>query len=311
MHLNDRLTIDAKRRTNDGYLVVNARVARADNIQLYAGDEVGKPDMSVVRVFRPADEVFATDTMESFAHRPVTLGHPAQAVSATNWRDVAKGWSDAEVVRDGEFVRVSMLLADAETILAVENGTRELSMGYDCQLDWKSGVTPTGEAYDAIQRKIRSNHIAVVPQARGGKELRIGDSAGDRKELHMMTDTEQRAMRDSVRGMPLSKASALPIYDSVRGAVTSGMPAERYVAILDGAVVDASPEMQDAIAKRDAAYNDSVRDLNNRWRGEPDRQDKEPTLARDGRPLSALTDKERADEAHRDYVDSFNRWRNQ
>lgn len=267
MHLNDRLTIDEKRRTRDGYLTVNARVARAGNVQLYTGAEVGKPEMATVRVYRPAEEVFDKSTMESFAHRPVTLGHPSQSVSAANWRDVAKGWSDGEVARDGEFIRVSMLLADADTIQAVENGTRELSMGYDCTLDWTSGVTASGESYDAVQRAIRSNHIAVVPRARGGSDLRIGDGAGgERKNVKTMTDAEKQTMRDSVHGMPLSQAAALPLYDDVRGAVTSGMPAEQYFALVDGAVVEETPELQKMKAQRDAAYDQMVADLSNAYR---------------------------------------------
>jgi hypothetical protein len=263
MHLNDRLTIDEKRRTHDGYLVVNAKVARANNIQLYTGAEVGKPEMATVRVFRPADEVFATDTMKSFAHRPVTLGHPTESVTSKTWDSVAKGHSDSEVVRDGEFVRVSMLLADEAIIKAVENGTKELSMGYDCQLEWKSGVTDSGEAYDAIQRGIRSNHIAVVPRARGGSDLRIGD--GDKKSLSQMTDAEKQTMRDSVLGMPLDQAAALPIYDDVRGLMVSGMAAERYFAICNGAIASPDQPTADEVAAN-TAYDSMVADLNGAWR---------------------------------------------
>lgn len=259
MQLNDRLTIDAKRRTRDGYLTVNARVARADNVQTYTGAEVGKPDRETVRVYRPADEVFSSDTMQSFAHRPVTLGHPAESVSADTWRSVAKGWSDGEVARDGDFVRVSMLLADRETISAVENGTRELSMGYECTLDWTSGTTPAGEQYDAIQRGIRSNHIAVVPRARGGTELRIGD-AGTQDHKRVLSDAEAQTMRDSVQGMPLDQAAALPIYDDVRGRMMSGMPAERYCALVNGAV-PAAPAMTADQARGAAAYDQMAHDL--------------------------------------------------
>lgn len=307
MHLQDRLTIDTKRRTHDGYLTVNARVAKADNVQTYLGSEVGRPDLDTVRVFRPAAEVFAADTMQSFAHRPVTLGHPSSGVSSKNWKDVAKGWSDGEVARDGDFIRVSMLLADADTIQAVESGTRELSMGYDCTLDWTAGVSPSGEAYDAIQRGIRSNHIACVQQARGGPELRIGDSS--RKELHMMTDAEQHAMKASVKGMQLDQAAALPIYDNVRGLMASGMPAEKYYAILDGATAD-RPQMSDAAAKSQAAYDHMVAGLNGAWRDDhADRQT--PALARDGRALADLNDRERVDDAYQGYVDSLNGWWNQ
>ncbi len=291
MHMQDRLTIDTKRRTADGYLTVNARVARAGNVQLYSGAEVGKLDMQTVRVFRPEDEVFSKDTMQSFAHRPVTLGHPNKPVTAINWRDVAKGWSDGEVARDGEFIRVSMLLADADAIKAIEDGTRELSMGYDCSLDWTSGVSPSGEAYDAVQRGIRSNHIAVVPQARGGAELRIGDSAsGDRKELHMMTDGEKQTMRDSVRTMTVTQAATLPLYDGVRGCVAGGMAADRYYAIVDGAQPDPISEGQ---ARAQAAYDQMVSDLSSSRDRDHDAADR-PQFARDGRPLAQLADHERS-----------------
>ncbi|WP_313522251.1 DUF2213 domain-containing protein [Shinella sp.] len=294
--MQDKLTIDDKRRTRDGYMTVSARVARAGNVQLYGGAEVGRPELATVRVYRPADEVFSADTMQSFAHRPVTLGHPSSSVSSTNWRDVAKGWSDGEVVRDGEFVRVSMLLADADTITAVENGTRELSMGYDCSLDWTAGTTPAGEAYDAVQRRIRSNHIAVVPQARGGSELRLGDSAGaNRKELNMMNDAEKRTMRDSVRGMPLSQAKDLPIYDEFKTFWNNGMPANEFAALHDGAIVEPRQQTADEArveAARDhmihglaAAHHTPVND---------NHTPPAPQFARDGRPLSELADHERA-----------------
>ncbi|MCA0339775.1 MAG: DUF2213 domain-containing protein, partial [Proteobacteria bacterium] len=288
---------DTKRRTGDGYLVVNARVARADNVQLYTGAEVGKPEMATVRVFRPADEVFAADTMKSFAHRPVTLGHPSAAVSSANWRDVAKGWCDGEVARDGEFIRVSMLLADEDTIKEIDAGTRELSMGYDCTLDWTAGTSPTGERYDAIQRGIRSNHIAVVPQARGGSELRIGDSA--RKDLKTMTDAEKQTMRNSVRGMPLAQASALPIFDDVRGAWHGGMKAEEYFAITAGALVDAPAQAADT-SLADQAYREMCDRLSNLHREEAKPHTPAAAqFARDGRKLSDLPESERAYEEMR------------
>jgi len=57
MHLTDTVEIAGVRRTRDGYLVADARVARA-GIQIYAGREVGRPDLDEVRVWRPEDEVF-------------------------------------------------------------------------------------------------------------------------------------------------------------------------------------------------------------------------------------------------------------
>ncbi|RVT95100.1 DUF2213 domain-containing protein [Sphingomonas crocodyli] len=156
-------------------MVASVLAARV-GIQDYAGYEVGKPDMSRVRVYRPAEEVFSRDSMRSFAAAPVTIDHPREAVTPWNWKDHAVGEvASDDIVKDGEAIRVPFLLRDAEAISTVLAGKREISMGYDCTLDWTPGQTADGEAYDAIQRGIRINHLAIVDRARGGPSLRIGD----------------------------------------------------------------------------------------------------------------------------------------
>src|SRR5699024_8909814 len=165
------------RRTDDGYLVATAKVARS-GIQLYAGREVGRPDLKQVRVFRPEEEVFSDAVMSTFAYRPMTNDHPSEPVTAKNWRDLAIGQIGAEVARDGDFIRVPLVLMDAQAIEDYENGKRELSMGYSATLEWSDGVTPDGEAYDCIQRNIKNNHLALVDKARAGEQARIGDSGG-------------------------------------------------------------------------------------------------------------------------------------
>lgn len=173
----DTVTIDGTRkRAGDGALLVDARVART-GIQKYAGYEVGKPEMSLVRVWRPASEVFSADTLASFAHRPITNDHPTEPVTAENWKDVAVGQTSDEVVGETIFVRVPLMVSDGRAIGDVESGKRELSAGYSCDLDFTAGTTQAGEAYDAVQRNIRINHIAIVQAGRAGKEVRIGDSA--------------------------------------------------------------------------------------------------------------------------------------
>lgn len=178
MKFTDKLTLDgAIRRTQDGYGVVSARVARAGNVQLYLGSEVGVQDKSIVRVYRPESEVFRKDAIASYAGVPVTINHPKDGVSADTWKDLAVGEVGDDVLRDGEFVRVPMMLRDAKAIQAVEGGQRELSMGYSAEITFADGVTPTGEAFDAIMSDFKMNHVAIVSRARGGEELRIGDGA--------------------------------------------------------------------------------------------------------------------------------------
>lgn len=173
----ERLVFDAKtdlKRTGEGYLVAHPRVART-GVQTYRGFELGRDDMEHVRVYRPDTEVFANGAFRSFTHRPVTIEHPPVLVDSSNWKKYAVGYTGDEVVRDGQFVRVPLMLLDSKAIDEVNSGRSELSAGYTMSLDWTPGKAPTGEAYDAIQQSIRINHVAITKSARGGNLLRIGD----------------------------------------------------------------------------------------------------------------------------------------
>ncbi|RVI06246.1 DUF2213 domain-containing protein [Sinorhizobium meliloti] len=192
MQLFDTVTLDGLRRTQDGYLVADAKVART-GIQLYTGREVdpenkhGLRDKAVVKVYRPEEEVFAQDAMHSYAYRPVTDNHPSEMVTADNWKDHAVGQTGGEVVRDGDFVRVPLVLMDKAIIAKVEGGKRELSMGYSTDLKFQDGVTPSGEQYNAIQTSLRMNHLAVVSAARGGSHLKLGDDGKGQRSMTTRT----------------------------------------------------------------------------------------------------------------------------
>jgi|GEM_PF-487727 len=172
------------RRTQDGYLIADARIART-GIQLYNGEELGRPDLGMVRVYRAPNEVFSRRAMHSLAGKPVTLNHPPKMVDSANWDKYAIGHIGEDVTRDGETVRVPMMIMDGKAIRAYErDGVKELSVGYSTELKWGHGTTPEGEIYDAKQTAIRANHLAVVPAARGGSRLRIGDD--QRKGGHIV-----------------------------------------------------------------------------------------------------------------------------
>jgi len=174
MFFTDTVTLDGTRRTKDGYLVASARMSRT-GIQDYAGFEVGRPDMDRVRVYRPPEEVFHADSLASIPHKPLTNNHPPKGVTADTWKKESVGFIGETVARDGQFVRVPMLMADQAAIADYEAGKRELSAGYDCELDWTPGTAPDGQVYDAVQREIRINHVALVDAGRAGKDCRIGD----------------------------------------------------------------------------------------------------------------------------------------
>lgn len=165
-------SLEAYRITTNGFLVADVRFART-GIQTYTGSELGRGDLMVVDILRPLAEVFSANTMRSFAGSPLTLGHPADAVSASTWRQHSIGRMGEEITRDGDFVRGTLIVQDEAAIAMIRGGTRELSAGYNCEIKWETGTTTTGRSYHAVQRSIRGNHVAVVDKARGGSALRI------------------------------------------------------------------------------------------------------------------------------------------
>lgn len=177
----DSITLKGTRITNDGYLVTEAFAVRT-GIQLYTGDEVDKEnvlglrDKPIVRVYRSEDEVRSPSSLQSFSHAPITVGHPKQGVTADNWKELAVGEVSTEAVWDGNKIKLPLIIKDKAAVEGVNAGTRELSAGYICELVADSGTTPDGQEYDAVQKNIRINHLAVVPNGRAGQECRIGDA---------------------------------------------------------------------------------------------------------------------------------------
>lgn len=205
MILQDSVTASNVRRTADGYLVAEARVART-GIQDYLGTEIdpdnehGLRDKPIVKVYRPESSVFHKDAMQSYAYRPMTNGHPGgEGVNAKNWKDHAIGQTGGEVVRDGEFVKVPLVLMDAKAIEDYEAGKRELSMGYGAEVVFQDGKTPDGEHFDVYLGPMKMNHLSLEHRARGGEKLRIGDNdPTPPKGGHHMADSLRTVIVDGL-----------------------------------------------------------------------------------------------------------------
>lgn len=176
VHRYDRaeLRLDAKSRTPQGFLRVDATIART-GVQLYR-----REDGTIRREYRPPDEVFRADTLASCRLAPLTLLHPPELVTPANVSKYRKGTVAEDVRRDGHLVATSVVIEDADAIAAVEQGaTRQLSCGYECDIDETPGVTPDGQRFDASQLNIRVNHVALVPVGRAGPEVRVRLDAND------------------------------------------------------------------------------------------------------------------------------------
>lgn len=146
-----------------------------------------REDGTQVRELRHPEEVFAEDSLATLQGAPITKFHPSTPVRPNNWRKFSVGHVGEDVKREDKFVSARLMVQDADAIKDIERvdgdpeALRELSCGYSCRLDETPGEW-NGERYDAIQRSIRYNHVALGPAGwgRAGNEVALRlDSNGN------------------------------------------------------------------------------------------------------------------------------------
>lgn len=260
MKFSDSVSVLGTHKRSDGYLIVDARIART-GVQRYLGSEVGKPELPFVDVYRSPDEVFSPDAMASFAHRPVTDDHPQEPVTSGNWKQLAVGQTSDEIRKEDGFLRVPLMIADGATIEKVESGKRELSAGYTCDLKFVPGTTASGETFDAVQTNIRSNHVAIVARGRAGSECRIGDDAAQNWGVNpVQTQQKDSEMPETLRNMMVDGFPVM-VTDTTATVITK-LVDDRDKAIAETSRVQAQfdakvKETEEELAKKDAAIADS------------------------------------------------------
>lgn len=131
--------------------------------------EYRRPDGSIRRELRLPEEVFAAESLASYKGKPVILTHEAGLVDVDNVQQEHIGTILSEGIQDGDNVRAQIVIHDAESL---SYGLRELSLGYTQTPDETPGVW-NGQPYDAIQRNIQINHLALVEKARAGEQARL------------------------------------------------------------------------------------------------------------------------------------------
>ena len=175
----DKLKLDSERTyTDEGFLQVPAIISRI-GVQVYTAGEMGVEDKDPkdpINVYRPPEEVFTPASMGSFANKPITNNHPPELVTADNAKLYSVGMSGADVKEEGDFVKTVLHILDKAAIAEIESGKVELSNGYLSDIEWTPGISPDGKSYDAVQRNIRGNHIAIVERGRAGADCRVADN---------------------------------------------------------------------------------------------------------------------------------------
>ena len=143
-------------KTDEGFIKDTPIVGRTGLLRYFNADGTERIE------YRPPEEAFNADSLASLRGKPITVGHKAMvtAGNAASVQPVGSVISGGQ--QDGDNIRADII------IYSLGTAARELSCGYRLDLDETPGTTPTGQHYDAVQRNIRYNHLAIVPKGRAG-----------------------------------------------------------------------------------------------------------------------------------------------
>lgn len=182
----DTTSINKPHRTPEGYLFCESVFAR-DGILEYR-----LPNGGTRKELRLPETNQNEDTLISYASKPVTIEHPPVLLDAQNSKQYQVGVSDPEPIyerRYGKgFVGGVVRIFDSSAIDLIDAGKKkEISIGYTADIDHTSGVffpktgeyvtgeaaktAKGGERFDAIQRNVKVNHIALTAKGRAGADV--------------------------------------------------------------------------------------------------------------------------------------------
>jgi hypothetical protein len=193
--------MDARLVDGNGWFEVRDNPLSKVGIFPYSGRQLGLDTDEVFQVLRPEEELSDPACVESFKLLPwidehVMLGPVAQEMSPSAVPAEKKGV--AGVVGENVYFKDGVLRGNIKAFSStlatlIAAGKRELSAGYRCIYDMTAG-TWNGKPYDAVQRKIRGNHLALVTEGRMGPDVAVMDHftfTFDAQEAYMADETTE------------------------------------------------------------------------------------------------------------------------
>lgn len=198
----DTTPIKAK-KTDEGFILDKPIIGRTGLLRYQNADGSDRWE------YRPPEEAFNADSLASIRGKPITIKHVAMANADNASSLPIVGSVLSNGFQDGNNIRADV------SIFSLPNADRELSCGYSLDLDETPGTTPDGKHYDAVQRNIKYNHLAIVPKGRAGNaRLNMdGDQMVNEDEYNDdagLTTEQRKKLPKTVFGLPDKMAYPMP-----------------------------------------------------------------------------------------------------
>ena len=264
---------------DNGYILIPDNPISKTGVFQYSGASIS-PDLEpdkIYNVYRPEEELNNPDTIDSFKLTPWIPSHVMLGDGFTSAEKVGVQGVTGETVeyRDGVLYSNLKLFGDNLKKM-IKAGLKQLSCGFRCTWEITSGYTPTGQAYDVIQRNIRGNHLASVENARMGSDVRV---AMDKAHFAL----------DSIDFKPEKTGDDMTEAQQLLDSISKQTNALKAIST----AMDSMSEKVDALEKK-AEDAQSDKDKADEAHGEKDRNySKNGDTAKD-----AQTEKDKNDESH-------------
>lgn len=166
----------AKIVDDNGFWLIKANPITKEGVFPYLGRTISpelEPD-KIYQVYRSFEELSDPETLKSFDGVPFINDHEMIGEGFTDYDNrPAAGVLMNPTAADG-IVRGDLKIFSEELKEIIRNGKKELSLGYKCEYHLQPGMW-NGVPFDAVQKNIRGNHIALVDRGRMGADVRVYD----------------------------------------------------------------------------------------------------------------------------------------
>lgn len=204
----DNADLSQSKRIEDinGFVEIKDNPITKVGVFPYTGQQMHNPLLipdKIYQVYRPQEELEKEECIESFKNIPwiedhVMLGPSKEGLMPAEQKGI-EGIIGSEVYFDKSdgYLKANIKSFSENMIDTMENGKKELSIGYRCDYDIVSGLY-NGIPYDAIQRNIRGNHLALVDQGRAGPDVKVLDHHFTYDHMELKTMPKESKATDAM-----------------------------------------------------------------------------------------------------------------
>lgn len=260
-------TFDKKQVDVNGFWSIEDNPISKVGVFPYLGSEIGAPEPDkVYMVYRPEEELSNPETLASFNLVPFIDDHEFLGVDGTPAeKKGVQGTTGESATFDYPYLKNNLRVYSNFLQNQIVQGKKELSPSYRCDYEFTSGVFD-GQKYDAIQRNLRGNHLALVDKGRTGPDVAVLDRypiTNDSAEFIAMEFTPEQLeqLRALIREMLAEMSAAADETkeeetqdqeDPVTTEEKEAVEAEAATELIDAAA-EAVEEAQEALEEVQAA----------------------------------------------------------